>query len=266
MSNTFNNYLLDQNSSQQNLNPQSFETQNVIALNTIQIESLYSIFSLDQSQFSDSIVRAQFLRNMYSFLTLEFLLNLVMIALAFYTPMGFWLVSINKGCRYEYNEYENCKLIPSWLFYVSLFTSIVLQFTIYFGGITTRNAPINYLLLVLYLIFYGFTFSTICIFMLISLGQIGVWATWGVEAIIIFGTSILLTIILLLATRIWWVLLTAFISIIYGFYLILEARLIIGTGRLNLQPDEYLVGSLLLYGLILQPLVRIFDIVDSRRN
>ncbi|CAD8093258.1 unnamed protein product [Paramecium primaurelia] len=282
MNNNFNNYLLNQNTQQQYLNPQSFETQNGKPQIMNQFECLQFTIFLDQGEFQNTIIRAEFIQNMYSFLTIEFFLNLGMISLGLYTRMDLWLVH----WKYECSEYLKDCLTPSWLFYVSLIISLILQFTLYFGGNIARKAPINYIVLILYLVFFGFTFTTICIFMELSLRQMGVWVTWGITfliiasfmiigfvnkkevslkmgAIIIFGISIPFTLFLIFFTfnHIWEKCVYGLIIIIYGCYLMLETRLIMSKGRLNLQSNDYLIGSLLLYGLMLQPLVRIFDIL-----
>ncbi|CAD8056019.1 unnamed protein product [Paramecium sonneborni] len=276
MNNNQNLYLL--NAQQQYYNPYSFETQGE------QTQEL-NFFNY-QGQFQSSNIRSEFIQNMYTFLAIEFLFNLGMMALGFYTGMGSWLVRLN--CLQDFEEgfeFYSC-LTPSWLFYVSLFVSIILQMMLYFGGNFARKDPLNYVVLLLQLIFFGFTFATICIFMVLSLQELVVWITWGLifiiilifkilgvlnkkeisllqGAIIIVGASIpLILILIFLRYRlIWEKCLSGFIIVIYGIYLMFETRFIMSNKRLNLQLDQYLFGSLLLNGLMFQPLVRIFEMI-----
>ncbi|CAD8087760.1 unnamed protein product [Paramecium primaurelia] len=275
-----NNYLLDQNNQQKYLNPQTFETLDGRAQKMNQFEF--------QDYQKDSQIRVDFFKKMYSFLTFEFLFNFGMIALGFDTDLKELLIHTYYQC-YEQQNYIICDYhnSPAWLFYVSLIISIILQFTLYFGGTIVRKAPVNYIIFILYLVFYGFTFSAISIFMAISQGRLSVWITWTVDllnnlniynlwvlkkerdflvnAIIIFCIAIPFVFFLIMYNfhYAWMGFFYGLVSIMYGFYLMLETRSIMRKGGLILQIDDYLAGSLLLYGLMVQPLVRIFELVKE---
>ncbi|CAD8213119.1 unnamed protein product [Paramecium pentaurelia] len=283
MNNNINNYLLNQNDQQQYINPQSFETQNGQTQKMNQFQN--------QGVFQDQQIRVQFFKNLYCFLFFEFLFNLVMIALGIYTDMIFWLLRLYEICYYDEENYQYCfyGVEPSWLFYVSLFISLILQFMLYFKGNLVRNAPVNYIVLILQIVFFGFTFTTINIFWALRLLPIAVWITWGgtfliigvftilaflqkreiswqVGAIVILGISLTLFIIWIFTFHyypLWAKFLSLVVILIYGFYLILETRLMMSQGRFNLYTNDYLIGSLLLNGLMLQPLVRIFEILSN---
>ncbi|CAD8192137.1 unnamed protein product [Paramecium pentaurelia] len=92
-----------------------------------------------------------------------------------------------------------------------------------------------------------------------------------IGAIIIVGTTIPIMIILILidTSVVWQKIVGAVIVITYGFYLILDTKFMMNKGRINLE-NEFWRGSLLLSGLMFQPLVRIieylFDIFKNRNR
>ncbi|CAD8183593.1 unnamed protein product [Paramecium pentaurelia] len=284
-----NNYLLDQNNQQKYLNPQTFETLDGRVQKMNQFEF--------QDYQKDSQIRVDFFKKMYSFLTFEFLFNFGMIALGFDTDLKELLIHTYYQC-YEQQNYIICDYhnSPAWLFYVSLIISIILQFTLYFGGTIVRKTPVNYIIFILYLVFYGFTLSAISIFMAISQGKLAVWITWTVDLLIILTFTIygyfkrerflsqvniipyfIVSAIIIFCIAIpfvfflimynfhyaWMGFFYGLVSIMYGFYLMLETRSIMRKGGLILQIDDYLAGSLLLYGLMVQPLVRIFELLKE---
>ncbi|CAD8167851.1 unnamed protein product [Paramecium pentaurelia] len=292
------NYLLNKDTLKQYENPSPFETQDEKAQKMDQFQQYI--------EFSDDQVRVYFLKKVYILLTIEFFINLGMVALGLYTEMLNWFVNMNFDCWLpgpivcDYDRFKSiqCKSnggascnihpTPTWLFYISLIISLILQFTCYFGGQTARKAPLHYVTLILYIIFFGFTLTTICIFMALSLGTITVWLVWGDTflviaamtfyvyvkksefpfkdgAILIISTAMLMVFIKLLIQFVFVLeyFYCALFSIIYGFYLMFETKFIMGKGKQQLTIDNYLIGSLLLYALIIQFLVRIYELLEK---
>ncbi|CAD8182523.1 unnamed protein product [Paramecium octaurelia] len=276
MNNNSNNDLADQNTSQQSFNIQPLETSKGIAESTNQ-----AIYSAD---FSDPYVRGEFLKKMYCSLIGQFLYNLFMIILTFYAGLINWLVT-EQDCGERNSEY--CVVTPNWLFYVSLVVSIIFSFAIYFGGSTVRKGPIKYLILIFYPLFYGFTFSAIFAFMIYHMHSMGVWEILTslflilvflniaycnrreisciCKTIVVIVPPILLAVVFVpIKSVLFGIFLQGtVISMFYGFYLLLESSFIMDSKRLNLQPEDYQITSLLLNGLIVQPLVRAVDIILS---
>ncbi|CAK92247.1 unnamed protein product (macronuclear) [Paramecium tetraurelia] len=279
MSNNTNNDLADQNTSQQSFSPQPLETSKGIAENTNQYK-----YSTD---FQDPYVKGLFFKNLYCCLIGQFLYNLLMIILTFSAGMINWLVTEDDCNQRSSREEENCVVTPKWLFYFSLVVSIILSFTIYFGGSAVRKGPIKILIQIFYPIFYGFTFSSIFAFMIYNMHPLGIWETLSsmfliliflniaycgkrevsclCKTIIIIVPPILLSVFFLSFKAVLYGIFLegTIISMFYGFYLILEASLILKSRRLNLQPEDYQIASLLLNGLLVQPLVRVADIILS---
>ncbi|CAD8091307.1 unnamed protein product [Paramecium primaurelia] len=284
MNSSFNNQSLDQNGQQQYVNQQFFETSGG---NTQKITQ-----SQTQDQSDNFQLRAQFFQKMYVCVTIEFAIYLVIISLGFHTNMGTWLITLQEACIMLI-DYCTYSLAPTVLFYISLIVSLLLQFTLYFSN-CAREAPLKQIVIILYQVSFGLTITTISIFMAISFLEGPVWMIWGntlliilmftifgcvkqseitwkIGAIIIVGTTIPIMIILILidTSVVWQKIVGAVIVITYGFYLILDTKFMMNKGRINLE-NEYWRGSLLLSGLMFQPLVRIieylFDIFRNRNR
>ncbi|CAD8060761.1 unnamed protein product [Paramecium primaurelia] len=283
-----------QQQQQQYYNPQAFDTQDG------KVQKMNDNYGY-LADFQDAYIRADFVKKVYTLLTLELLITLVMIALGLYTGMAFWLVQLEGGfltecfysgygpiiCNTGYYLYP----APTWLFYVSFFAALILQCMLYCGGNIARKAPTNYVVLLLYIIFFGFTLTTFCILMAIYWGQAIVWQAWGITFVIVFALTlyacktktdfsfkigaifILCPTILMLVIMscIWWsaviyILLCTLFIVFYGFYLIWETQLIMGKGKLKLSIDDYVIGSLLLYATIIQLFLRIIEILAIARG
>lgn len=50
------------------------------------------LYYIDHADFSDSYIRAGFVKKVYTLLTIELLITLALIALGLYTNMAYWLV------------------------------------------------------------------------------------------------------------------------------------------------------------------------------
>jgi FtsH-binding integral membrane protein len=111
----------------------------MIKSNIITQMRVWIVIYLDTADFADSYVRADFVKKVYTLLTLELGFTLGMIALGLYTGMASWLVSIYDevmcfctvgSIGYTKTEYCDCGFYsapyPTWLFYVSFFVSIIL--------------------------------------------------------------------------------------------------------------------------------------------
>ncbi|CAD8166585.1 unnamed protein product [Paramecium octaurelia] len=252
--------------------------------------------------FQDSYIRADFVKKVYTLLTMELLITLGMIALGLYTRMINWLVYIEVDefdvCYYQAFGPIRCsgpiyylQPYPTWLFYVSFFIALIMQCALYCGGNLARKAPANYIVLFLYIVFFGFTLTTFCILMALYWGQAIVWQAWGITFMIVFALTLyacktktdfsfkigaifilcptMLMLVIMLC--IWWsyvvyIMLCTLFIVIYGFYLIWETQLIMGKGKLKLSIDDYVIGSLLLYATIIQLFLRIIEILAIARG
>ncbi|CAD8165544.1 unnamed protein product [Paramecium pentaurelia] len=249
------NYLLNKDTLKQYENPSPFETQDENAQKMDQFQQYIKCQNVQ--------VRVYFLKKVYILLTIEFFINYGMIALGLYTEMLNWFVNMNFDCwlpgpiecNYELQEQWSSELQKSYHAYlVILFVFnylIKLQFTCYFGVQTARKAPLHQVSFILYMIFFGFKLTTICIFMALSLGITTVLLVWGDTfllisvmtfyvyvnksefpfkdgAILIIGTAMLMVFIKSLI-RFEFALeqfQCALFSIIYGFYLMFKTKFI----------------------------------------
>ncbi|CAD8214137.1 unnamed protein product [Paramecium pentaurelia] len=106
----------------------------------------------------------------------------------------------------------------------------------------------------------------------IFLGKVKIIPYFIVGTVVILGISLPLIFIWMLTYHyypLWAKFVCLIVILSYGFYLIFETRLILSQERFNLDTNDYLIGSLLLNGLMLQLLVRIFEILFNaygRRN
>ncbi|CAD8085198.1 unnamed protein product [Paramecium primaurelia] len=137
---------------------------------------------LDSNEFQDPQRRVDFVKNMYNFLTLEFFITSLIIALGMETGVMGWLGYEFEECH-NYNENDWECIIYIWLsplFYVSLAISILLQFSLYFVVNTLRKDPFPYTILILQLFFYGFLVTTICIIARFNIGRASILISMGI--------------------------------------------------------------------------------------
>ncbi|CAD8198573.1 unnamed protein product [Paramecium octaurelia] len=283
MNNTFTNNV-NQSTQQQYLDLQSFETQGQ------QIQK--NIYFEQQDKLDGVSVRINFLKKVLAVLLIEFFITFVIFLIGEFTYLLDVFLEYIIICTYydKYGDetYEHCYyyFAPTWVFYLFLSASMTLQFTLYFGRQSGRQVMHPYLFFFFYQIFFGFTFTVIWTIMNLNINIMAMFVTWGTVALIIFGLmcyvifeekdlsfqvgAIMVFVISLFVFIIFVIidssdalqfLLYAFISIIYGLYLVLELRLMLNQNSLKLQIDEYLVLSMLLYALMLQPVVRICEFI-----
>ncbi|CAK59215.1 unnamed protein product (macronuclear) [Paramecium tetraurelia] len=255
MNNNFSNNV-NQPTQQQYLNIQSFETQG----QQIQKNNYFE----QQDKLNDLSIRTNFLKKVFAILLIEFFITYVMFMLVVFTYLFdlFYLIAYICVSDYEDGQkVETCGYYygPTWVFYFFLSSSMTLQFTHYFGQQSGRQIMHPYLFFFLYQLIYGFTFAIIWAIMGIHINFMGIHIyfmficmTWGTIGLIIFGLmcyvilkekdlsfqigAVIVFFITLLAFIFFVILdssfalqylLCAFISIIYGLYLILELRLMI---------------------------------------
>ncbi|CAD8179773.1 unnamed protein product [Paramecium pentaurelia] len=245
---------------------------------------------LRNENFYNQQIRADFIMKVYICLTMELTFTFVMVILGLYTNMQYWLVTTGqqKSCYCAFGNFAQCgctyfsHYYPTWLFYVSITVSIILHITVFCGGKRIRKRPWNLIILGLYILFFGFLVTNLCILIAYEFGVGIVWQAIGITFIFVLALTVYqfktknclsyrvgsiclfiptLAIMLILMGVYSNYALSIFLCTLFiigeGFFLIWETQMIIGDEKLKLTIDDYEIGSLLLYASIIQLIWRI---------
>ncbi|CAK77922.1 unnamed protein product (macronuclear) [Paramecium tetraurelia] len=249
---------------------------------------------LRNANFDNTQTRADFILKVYIFLTMELAFTFLLVILGLYTNMQQWLVTTGQeeSCYCAFGSFSQCGCTyishydSTWLFWVSIVFSLILHLILFCGNQRVRQKPWNFIILGLYILFFGFLVTNLCIIIAYEFGVGIVWQaigitfgfvlaltaysfktktsfTFGIGSIFLLTPTLVLMLILMgvysqFALSIF---LCTLLVVGQGFFLIWETKAIIGDGKLKLSIDDYVIGSLLLYGSIIQLLWRIMMLI-----
>lgn len=196
--------------------------------------------------------RLQFIRKVYSILTLQILLTVFFISLVSFI-----------------DSYRNFMLHHRWIYIFTTVSALVLLCVMYCFKSVTRQLPYNYLLLTLFTLLKGVSLSAVCAFYDPFAVFLAAFSTFclsfsltvyacttrndftvmrGVFVVLSFSAfSLLIMCIVLGASDLYHYFYCPLLAALYGLYLVYDTQLIVGEKRHKLSYDDYVLGALMLY-------------------
>ena len=196
--------------------------------------------------------RLQFIRKVYSILTLQVLLTVLFVLLA---------------CFIE--TYKNFVALHPWVFIVSTISAFVLLCILYCFKSINRQTPYNYLLLTLFTLLKSVSISAVCVFYDPMAVFLAAFCTFCLTfcltvyacttkndftvmrgLLIVLGLSVFILFVLCIvlgASELYHYIYCPLAVALFGIYLVYDTQLIVGEKRHKLSYDDYILGALMLY-------------------
>ncbi len=212
-------------------------------------------------------IRIGFIRKVYALLGISLLITVGIIAI----PMA----SSSVANWFEENI---------WLFFTALVLALIFEIMVFCCIGMARRVPINYLLLVGFVVCESIMLAYICSatepeIVFIAAGMtaglvcgLTLFAMFTKQDFTVCLSAIALLVIALLMfglfalifnSRILQIVYCSLGIIVFGIYLIIDTQLIMGNKRYKLSPDDYVIGVLILYIDIVMIFIYILSLLGS---